>query len=106
MVATTGLDKMPNVFGILPALFFWRDNYEKADSNLHSFFTGYLCGSALVMSIYSIVDSVCVGQYHQEAGTAALAVIMPLLRIKFRPCLKQIPLFRQIMKQRGIFFIA
>lgn len=35
-------------------------------------------GSALVMSIYSIVDSVCVGQYHQEAGTAALAVIMPL----------------------------
>lgn len=63
-------------------------------------------GSALVMSIYSIVDSVCVGQYHQEAGTAALAVIMPLLRIKFRPCLKQIPLFRQIMKQSGIFFIA
>lgn len=42
MVATTGLDKMPNAFGILPALFFWRDNYEKADSNLHSFFTGYL----------------------------------------------------------------
>lgn len=38
-------------------------------------------GSALVMSIYAIVDSMCIGQYHGENGTAALAVVTPLWTI-------------------------
>lgn len=35
-------------------------------------------GSALVMSIYSFVDTIAVGQYAGAVGTAALAVINPL----------------------------
>lgn len=35
-------------------------------------------GSALVMSIYSFVDTIAVGQYAGAIGTAALAVINPL----------------------------
>lgn len=35
-------------------------------------------GSALITSIYSIVDMAMVGQYHGPAGTAALAVVAPV----------------------------
>ena len=35
-------------------------------------------GSALITSIYSIVDIAMVGQYHGPAGTAALAVVAPI----------------------------
>ncbi len=38
-------------------------------------------GGALITSIYSIVDAICVGQYHGEDGSAALAVVMPLWTI-------------------------
>ncbi|HIY08331.1 MAG TPA: multidrug transporter MatE [Firmicutes bacterium] len=38
-------------------------------------------GSALVTSIYSIVDMAMVGQYHGPAGTAALAVVAPIWNI-------------------------
>ena len=51
------------------------------NTNLKNKFLKFLLtsfGSALIMSIYSIVDAVCVGQYHGESGTAALATIMPL----------------------------
>lgn len=40
-------------------------------------------GSALIMSIYSLVDTICVGQYHGEVGTAALAITLPLWTIIF-----------------------
>lgn len=40
-------------------------------------------GSALVMSIYSLVDAICVGQYEAKDGTAALACVMPLWTIIF-----------------------
>ncbi len=40
-------------------------------------------GSALIMSIYSLVDTICVGQYHGETGTAALAITLPLWTIIF-----------------------
>lgn len=49
-------------------------------------FTKYLLasfGSAIVMSIYSLVDALCVGQYEGEVGGAALAVVMPLWTIIF-----------------------
>lgn len=46
---------------------------------LRYLFTSF--GSAIVMSIYSIVDAMCIGQYHHEVGTASLAVVMPLWTI-------------------------
>lgn len=38
-------------------------------------------GSAMVTSIYSIVDTAMVGQYHGPEGTAALAVVAPVWNI-------------------------
>ena len=38
-------------------------------------------GSALISSIYSIVDTAMVGQYHGPQGTAALAVVAPVWNI-------------------------
>ena len=38
-------------------------------------------GSALITSIYSIVDMAMVGQYHGPEGTAALAVVTPIWNI-------------------------
>ena len=40
-------------------------------------------GSALVMSIYSTVDTIAVGQYAGEMGTAAIAVINPLYTVMY-----------------------
>ena len=38
-------------------------------------------GSALITSIYSIVDMAMVGQYHGPEGSAALAVVAPVWNI-------------------------
>ena len=38
-------------------------------------------GSALISSIYSIVDTAMVGQYHGPQGTAALAVVAPVWNV-------------------------
>lgn len=38
-------------------------------------------GSAMIASIYSIVDTAMVGQYHGPEGTAALAVVAPVWNI-------------------------
>ena len=38
-------------------------------------------GSALIGSIYSVVDMAMVGQYHGPNGTAALAVVAPIWNI-------------------------
>ena len=38
-------------------------------------------GSALISSIYSVVDTAMVGQYHGPNGTAALAVVAPLWNV-------------------------
>lgn len=42
-------------------------------------------GSALVTSIYSIVDMAMVGQYQGPDGTAALAVVAPIWNIIYSP---------------------
>ncbi|MDD7598277.1 MAG: hypothetical protein PUJ83_01310 [Bacilli bacterium] len=34
-------------------------------------------GSSLIVTFYSLVDAICVGQYHGEEGTASLAVLTP-----------------------------
>ena len=39
-------------------------------------------GSALITSIYSIVDMAMVGQYHGPEGSAALAVVAPVWNIR------------------------
>ena len=38
-------------------------------------------GSAMITSVYSIVDMAMVGQYHGPDGTAALAVVAPVWNI-------------------------
>ena len=38
-------------------------------------------GSAMITSVYSIVDTAMVGQYHGPVGTAALAVVAPVWNI-------------------------
>ncbi len=38
-------------------------------------------GSALISSIYSVVDTAMVGQYHGPEGTAALAIVAPVWNI-------------------------
>ena len=56
------------------------------DSKPLKIFSKYLFasfGSAIVMSIYSLVDALCVGQYEGEVGGAALAVVMPFWTIIF-----------------------
>lgn len=48
--------------------------------NIRKIYFKYLCPSlfsGLVMSIYSLVDMIVVGQYEGAAGTAALACIAP-----------------------------
>ncbi len=44
-------------------------------------YLGAAFGSALLTSIYGIVDMAMVGQYQGPDGTAALAVVMPLYNI-------------------------
>lgn len=38
-------------------------------------------GSAMITSVYSVVDTAMVGQYHGPDGTAALAVVAPVWNI-------------------------
>lgn len=38
-------------------------------------------GSALITSVYSVVDTAMVGQYQGPEGTAALAVVAPVWNI-------------------------
>ena len=54
--------------------------------NLKSLYFKYLAaafGSALITSVYSIVDMAIVGQYQGPDGTAALAVVAPIWNIIF-----------------------
>ena len=49
--------------------------------NLKKLYFRYLLssiGSALIISIYSSVDMICVGQYAGPEGTAALSCVNPL----------------------------
>lgn len=51
------------------------------NSKIKTLYFRYLAsafGSALITSIYSIVDMAMVGQYHGPVGTAALAVVAPV----------------------------
>lgn len=55
-------------------------------SNVNKIFFKYLfaaIGSALITSIYSIVDCIMVGQYEGPDGTSALAVVMPIWNMMF-----------------------
>ena len=54
------------------------------NGNLEKIYLKYLCasfGSALITSIYGLVDMVMVGQYHGPSGSAAMAVIAPVWNI-------------------------
>ena len=49
--------------------------------NLYFKYLGAAFGSALITSIYSIVDMAMVGRYHGPEGAAALAVVAPVWNI-------------------------
>ena len=54
--------------------------------NIKTLYFKYLAaafGSALITSVYSIVDMAMVGQYQGPEGTAALAVVAPIWNIIF-----------------------
>lgn len=54
------------------------------NGNIKSIYLKYLAaafGSAMITSVYSIVDTAMVGQYHGPEGTAALAVVAPVWNI-------------------------
>ena len=54
------------------------------NGNIKSMYFRYLSaafGSTLISSIYSVVDTAMVGQYHGPEGTAALAVVAPVWNI-------------------------
>ena len=55
------------------------------EGNVKSLYFKYLAafGSALITSVYSIVDMAMVGQYQGPEGTAALAVVAPIWNIIF-----------------------
>lgn len=56
------------------------------NGNLKKIYLKYLYasfGSALVASIYGVVDMVMVGQYHGPEGSAAMAVISPIWNILY-----------------------
>lgn len=55
---------------------FWRYFMSTKKRYFKYLFTSI--GSALILSIYSLVDTICVGQYHKEPGTAALGVTLPV----------------------------
>lgn len=62
-------------------------------------------GSAMITSVYSIVDTAMVGQYHGPQGTAALAVVAPVWNIIYSLGLLMgiltVLFNRQIMKYLG-----
>lgn len=56
------------------------------NDDCHSIYRRYLVptlGSALVVSIYSFVDTIAVGQYAGPVGSAAIAVINPVYVLQF-----------------------
>lgn len=56
------------------------------NGNLKKIYLKYLgasFGSALISSIYGVVDMVVVGQYHGPSGSAAMAVIAPIWNILY-----------------------
>lgn len=71
---------------ILSGIFlFWKEKRNGfLSGKIKTLYFKYLLaafGSALITSIYSIVDMAMVGQYHGPAGTAALAVVAPIWNI-------------------------
>lgn len=71
---------------ILSGIFlFWKEKRNGfLTGKIKTLYFKYLLaafGSALITSIYSIVDMTMVGQYHGPAGTAALAVVAPIWNI-------------------------
>lgn len=58
--------------------------YDLLNDKVSKVYRSYLLaafGSAMISSIYSIVDMAMVGQYSGEVGTAALAVVAPIWNI-------------------------
>lgn len=71
---------------LYPAFFCEKEEciMDFLNGTIKSIYLKYLSaafGSAMITSIYSIVDTAMVGQYQGPSGTAALAVVAPLWNI-------------------------
>lgn len=78
------LDKMSRTSRYVIQLFFMEAMMDLLTGNVKKLFFRYLTaafGSALIVAIYSIVDSAMVGQYCGPAGVAALATVAPMWNI-------------------------
>ncbi len=68
----------------LSGFLFWEVNMDFLNDKIKPMYLKYLSaafGSALITSIYSVVDMAMVGQYQGPSGTAALAVVAPIWNI-------------------------
>ena len=70
-------------------------------------------GSALISSIYGVVDMAMVGQYHGSDGTAALAVVAPAIIRRYALSFLLLPFnifstyyFQAIMKPSVSFIVS
>lgn len=69
-----------------PLQFFGGDLVDLLTGKLGPIYLKYFAaafGSAMILSIYSLVDMAVVGQYEGPTGTAALAVVAPLWNVIF-----------------------
>lgn len=77
-------DKMSGAPGVLSGFLCAEDRMEFVSGNLNRHFLRYLftsLGSAIVMSIYTSVDIICVGHYCGPDGSAAISCVNPLWSI-------------------------
>lgn len=82
-----GPDKAQTETSVICPAFLCEKERERTDllnGKIKPMYFRYLSaafGSAMITSVYSIVDTAMVGQYHGPEGTAALAVVAPVWNI-------------------------
>src|SRR5574344_1296049 len=64
-----------------PEIFYLESDMNVLTDSVKKIYSKYLLfslGSAIIVSIYSTVDAIVIGQYEGAAGSAALSCIMPM----------------------------
>lgn len=81
------IDKPDKMIGKTPITYlaFFKEKFmDLLNGKIKTIYLKYLFaafGSALITSIYGVVDMIMVGQYHGPDGTAALAIVAPFWNI-------------------------
>lgn len=83
-----GPDKKTALFVFLSGLFAFKEGeMDLLNARVKPAYFKYLAaafGSAMLTSVYSIVDMAMAGQYQGPSGTAALAVVAPVWNVIYR----------------------